>query len=343
MSGYHSIKRYQITEWLREVRRFGKREEITKMKSKSAFDKMTFLALAYALLFVFSACGGGKAVKSDPVAPADSPAASSEAVFKEAPLGKKYDRIVVQKFEYDPKIEADYPGAVAECEKSALDAIIAKKIFPSAVKETTGAKYAGALLLKAKITNLRLVSTAARMWGGPFAGSSEMILQMKLIDASTGTVVREKELSTNNNPWAASWMWGSSDRSLPVNLGMMVAEYLGAIQPQDDKITDSAPITHEKKITESNTAKQINVVEEQAKPIQAPSENLPSASQASKSLVVIKPASIRSEPSTKSKIIITLKKGTKVEYVGKSGNWFNIKLSTGVTGWVFNSLVTEQK
>jgi uncharacterized protein YgiM (DUF1202 family) len=62
-----------------------------------------------------------------------------------------------------------------------------------------------------------------------------------------------------------------------------------------------------------------------------------------KSLVVIKTASIRAEPNTKSKILITLKKGTKVEYLGKSGNWLNIKLSTGVTGWVFNSLVTEGK
>ena len=100
---------------------------------------------------------------------------------------------------------------------------------------------------------------------------------------------------------------------------------------------------NEKKITESNTSKQINAVEEQAKPIQAPSENLPSASQVGKSLVVIKTASIRSKPNTKSKILITLKKGTKVEYLSESGNWFNIKLSTGVTGWVFNNLVKEEK
>ena len=312
------------------------------MRSKSTFDKMTLLVLAF-FLFVFSACGGGSAVKSDPVASADSPAAPSVAGSKEAHLGKKYDSIVFQKFEYDPKIEVDYPGAVAECEKSALEAVIAKKIFASAVRETTGAKYAGALLVKTKITNLRIVSTATRMWGGAFAGSSEMSLQMKLIDASAGAVIREKELSTNNNPWAASWMWGSSDRSMPTDLGRMVAEYMGSIQPQNDKITDSVPMTNEKKITESNTSKQINAVEEQAKPIQAPSENLPSASHVGKSLVVIKTASIRAEPNTKSKILITLKKGTKVEYLGKSGNWLNIKLSTGVTGWVFNSLVTEGK
>jgi len=205
------------------------------MRSRFAFEKMTLLVLTLFLLFVFSACGGGKAVKSDTAAPVDTPAASSAAApaaaSKEVPLGKKYDRIVFQKFEFDPKIEADYPGAVADCEKSALEATIAKKSFASAEKEATGAKYAGALLVKARVTNLRIVSTAARMWGGVFAGSSDMSLQMKLIDASTGAVVREKELSTNNNPWAAAWTWGSSDKSLPSDLGKMVAEYLGTIQP----------------------------------------------------------------------------------------------------------------
>jgi hypothetical protein len=201
------------------------------MRSRSAFKTTMLLVLTLCLLLVFSACGGGKAVKSDTAAPADSTAAASTAASKEAPLGKKYDRIVFQKFEFDPKIEADYPGAVAECEKSALEATIAKKSFASAEKEATGAKYAGALLVKARVTNLRIVSTAARMWGGVFAGSSDMSLQMKLIDASTGAVVREKELSTNNNPWAAAWTFGSSDKSLPADLGTMVAEYLGTIQP----------------------------------------------------------------------------------------------------------------
>ena len=316
------------------------------MRSKSTFNKMTLLVLAF-FLFVFSACGGGSAVKSDPaapaVAPADSSAAPSTAASKEAPLGKRYDKIVFQKFEYDPKIEADYPGAVAECEKSALEAVIATKIFVSAVREANGAKPAGALLVNAKVTNLRIVSPGARMWGGAFAGSSEMSLQMKLIDASTGTVVREKELSTNNNPWAAAWTWGNSDRSLPTDLGRMVAEYLGSIQPQNDKIADSVPITAEKKIVEPKASEPLSVVKEQAKPIPAPSENLPSASQAAKTVVVLKEASLRSAPNTKSKILLTLKKGAKAEYLGKSGNWLNIKSSTGVTGWVFNSLVTEQK
>ncbi|MHB9097754.1 MAG: SH3 domain-containing protein [Syntrophales bacterium] len=258
-------------------------------------------------------------------------------------MAKKYDRIVFQQFEYDPQIEADYPGAVAECEKSAFEAVISKKIFASAVKETTGLKQAGALLVKAKITNLRIVSTGARMWGGAFAGSSEMSLRMQLIDAAAGTVVREKELSTNNNPWAASWTGGSSDRSLPTDLGKMVAEYLGSIQPQHGKVADSAPPASEKKTTESNASKPPAAAKVEAKPSPIASENIPSTSQVAKTLVVIKTASVRSEPSTKGKILSTLKKGTKVESLGRSSSWFKIKLSTSATGWVFNSLVTEQK
>jgi hypothetical protein len=38
------------------------------MRSRFAFEKMTFLVLTLVLFFAFSACGGGKAVNSDPVA-----------------------------------------------------------------------------------------------------------------------------------------------------------------------------------------------------------------------------------------------------------------------------------
>ena len=307
---------------------------------------MALLVLAF-LLFVFSACGGGSAVKSEPAASADPAAAPSAAGPKEVPLGKKYDRIVFQKFEFEPAIETDYPGAVAEGEKSALEAVIAAKIFASAARETAGEKSPGTLLAKVRVTNLRIVSPAARMWGGAFAGSSEMSLQLKLIDASTGALVREKELSTNNNPWAAAWTWGNSDRSLPTDLGRMVAEYLGSIQPQNGKIADPAPVKAEKAIPEPNRTETkpetASAVKEQPKPAPAPSEKLSPPPQAAKSYVVTKEASLRSAANAKSKILSTLKKGTKVEYLGKSGTCLNLKLSTGVTGWVSNSLVTEQK
>ena len=71
--------------------------------------------------------------------------------------------------------------------------------------------------------------------------------------------------------------------------------------------------------------------------------DVPSSPSTSGHLVVIKAANVRAAANNKSKIITTLKKGAKVENLGNSGNWFNVKLSSGLTGWVFKDLVKKAK
>jgi len=58
-------------------------------------------------------------------------------------------------------------------------------------------------------------------------------------------------------------------------------------------------------------------------------------------LILLKNSNIRTEPTTKSKIIVTLRKGDKVVKIDESGKWFNVRLPTGETGWVLKSLVKE--
>ena len=125
--------------------------------------------------------------------------------------------------------------------------------------------------------------------------------------------------------------------------GALKGENTSTIISKKDMI-DLTPTAKEENTVEPNTSNQLISIEEkklESKP--KPNEILPSESKVSKILVVIKTANIRSESNTKSKIIAILKKGTEVEYLGKSGNWFNVKLSTGVTGWVSNSLVRDRK
>ena len=93
------------------------------MKSRTLLKKMSLLIAGLFLLFAFSACGGGSAVKSDAGMP------------KETPLEKKYDKIVFKKFQVDSTIEADYPGVVAACENTAITAIKSKNIFDSVETE----------------------------------------------------------------------------------------------------------------------------------------------------------------------------------------------------------------
>jgi len=56
-------------------------------------------------------------------------------------------------------------------------------------------------------------------------------------------------------------------------------------------------------------------------------------------LVTLKNSNIRTEPTTKSKIIITVKKGTKLEKISESRDWFKVKLPSGKTGHIYKPLV----
>ncbi len=58
-------------------------------------------------------------------------------------------------------------------------------------------------------------------------------------------------------------------------------------------------------------------------------------------LVVLQAANIREEANTKSRVIVTLKKGDQLEKIRESGGWCNVKLPSGQTGWVSKSLVKE--
>lgn len=58
-------------------------------------------------------------------------------------------------------------------------------------------------------------------------------------------------------------------------------------------------------------------------------------------LILLKNANIRTEPGTKSKVITTLRKGGIVVKIDESGDWFNVRLPSGRTGWISKGLVKE--
>lgn len=147
----------------------------------------------------------------------------------DSPLDKKYDVVLLQKVDIDPKLEADYPTAAEEFRASLLTDLREKNRFKEVAKsEDSSGK--GALIVKSKIATLRIVSGAARFWGGPWAGSSEMAIELKFVDSRTGNVVREKVLTSSNNPWAASWTF--RDGYLPSDMGKIVSAYILSITPE---------------------------------------------------------------------------------------------------------------
>lgn len=178
--------------------------------------KMLWLTLL-SVTFSIIACGGQQSKPDSAKAP------------ETAPLGKAYRNILCHKFECTPEIQKDYPEAVAELQHSAMAGLQMKNKF-NRIEMAKPGQSAGddTLLVKADITSLRIVSRSARLWGGPFVGSSGIELNLQLIDGATNTVVREEKLDSHNNAWGAAYTAGSTDNSLASDMGKILAEYVAA-------------------------------------------------------------------------------------------------------------------
>lgn len=154
----------------------------------------------------------------------------SEVVHK---LATRYDRAFVVPFTIAPAYGEDYPDAATTLQRSMVEGLKAGKKFSRVEILSKGQQVTGrALIIKADITKMRIASTAARIWGGPFAGSSGIELTLRLVDGATGKVVRTKKMSSWNNSWAASWDFGASDRSLLDDVGNIMAKYILQTMPE---------------------------------------------------------------------------------------------------------------
>lgn len=179
-----------------------------------------YVILIISVCVLMTACGG-RAAQS-----------GSAQSFTENALNRKYDVVLLQKVEIDPKVEVDYPTVVADYENTLLSELRAKNRFREVDKEAGKGQYnQDALLVKSKVLSLRVVSGSARFWFGAAAGTSDMNVEIKLVDSETGNVLREKTLSTANNPFGAVFTGGSSDSSLPADMGRIVAAYILAVTP----------------------------------------------------------------------------------------------------------------
>jgi hypothetical protein len=194
--------------------------------------QLQIIMLTVALFSVFillTACaGGGGAQKAE-----TQPQAASQPEAADPPLAKKYTDVVVFDLEMAPQVKQDYPDAARECQANVITALQMQNAFNSVAPHRPGKTYAGgALLIKAQIKDMRQVSTGARIWGGAFAGSSYINLDVRFIDGGTNMEVRKKEMNSSTNAWAAAWTSGSSDRSLPADMGKIIADYVMAVVPR---------------------------------------------------------------------------------------------------------------
>lgn len=137
----------------------------------------------------------------------------------------KYHNVFIKPFTVLPKVE-DPGTAPQECHDSAVSFLMQKAIFASVQNGAPAAPAPDTLVAEAELQDLRIVSGGARFWAGAYAGSSYMHIKLVIRDSATGAVVFERLIESDNNAFGAAWSWGASDRGLPANVGVAIADLI---------------------------------------------------------------------------------------------------------------------
>jgi len=177
------------------------------------------------LTLSFGGCVTGKSAEHSEPAKVEAPAVT--------PLARGYSEIYVSEVETTPALKQDYEGAIAECRSVLISSLLSKGKYKRVEPAKGGETFKGktALLVKLRINDMRIASSSARMWGGVFAGNSFMNIHMTLVEAGTKSVVREEDFNSTNSAWAAAWNFGATDRSMPTDMGKIMADYIEKAVP----------------------------------------------------------------------------------------------------------------
>ena len=206
-------------------------------KKKGRINHMAGMALCLMISIVL-ACAGcastGQVVTTDQMSGVENlEGATIELVKKEQPLEGvgAYAKIRVTSFAVSDEYTQDYARELKMFHVALISDLRTNGAFKNVLEGTAASRTGKTVNVTGKIVEMRITSGAARFWGSWMAGASYMTVCLKITDAVSGKILKEKIISTHNNPYAAAWAGGSSDRSLPADMGQIIAAYLSAIIP----------------------------------------------------------------------------------------------------------------
>ena len=180
----------------------------------SAYERTPRTPLAV-MLTIMTVLGLTACAVSTPVQTASPEAAAGN---------RQYQNIVFRSFTADPAVpNAD--AAILDCQRSTMDLLQVKNVYKRVEKQTPTVYPEPTLFVDQRLTALRIVSGTTRIWTGVLSGRSHIKVMVKLTDAQ-GTVVAEQELFGAPNAWGSAYSFGSSDRELPKNMGILVGDFI---------------------------------------------------------------------------------------------------------------------
>ena len=187
--------------------------------------------MSVAIFFLCSCAGGQQTTQSIGTANSSLSSATLESVKDAVPLTQGFNNVLFAEVQATDEIRKTYPEALKQFADAMVSYLKEKNVFAKVDQDTNKVLEGKTLRVEPSIRDMRIAGTSARVWGGPFAGSSYMSVTLKLVDVSTGQTLRTETITSSNNADAASWSFGASDRSLPTDMGQIVGEYLYTVVP----------------------------------------------------------------------------------------------------------------
>ena len=161
--------------------------------------------------------------------------ATIELAKKEHPLEGVgiYANIRVTSFAASDEYKQDYEWDLKMFHVALISDLRTNGAFKNVLEGTAASQTGKTVNVTGKIVEMRITSGAARFWLGAMAGSSYMTVYLKIIDAETEKMLKEEVISTYNNAFGAAYSYGSSDKSMPKDMGEIVGAYLSAVIPTE--------------------------------------------------------------------------------------------------------------
>lgn len=136
-----------------------------------------------------------------------------------------YRQIELKPIEIDPP----YAGQGAnESARNSLQSMVVSRLHSQIRRwnKDPSADATGTLVIEPRITQIKFISTGARIWAGAFAGSSAIVMKAKVYEKESGMMIAEPEFYQHANAYAGAWSVGSADRGMLDRMASLLSEYV---------------------------------------------------------------------------------------------------------------------
>jgi Domain of unknown function (DUF4410) len=183
-----------------------------------------------------------------PVAAKDKPQKGSQdpyatAEYETAPAVNAadlaYRTILFEDFTVPAEWEAKARKLVTATEDRAISRLSSTHAFTTIARKQDPLPEDPYLVVKCTLLNYRMVGGKTRFFAGAAAGTSYITYQAQVYDGKGGALLFQREVSTENNAFAAAWSF--NDKNLPTFLGNVLGDYL-ALRARKDKGVNVLPL-----------------------------------------------------------------------------------------------------